>query len=439
MKTKYEWGKLVIKDRRTNKLPKESKSLKSVLEVSKIDSVIEAAEMVEYDFSGNGGEEKSKGEAKELDLVIPQKPEETLTREKYKEEERRLFSKWKGYMNTLLAQVGVLTPYERNLHVWRQLWFTLEKSDTVVQIVDARNPLLFYTEDIVKTAPSKKHFLLLNKSDLLTARQVEGWGEYFTQQGIPHMFYTASPASSPTCTSTTPNSSELLSKTEGVVGMVGYPNVGKSSTINSFAQRKVVQTSITPGKTKCVQTLEIFGRTVCDCPGLVFPSFVTEKQDLVLNGILSLDQTRDIKECIDTIIERVGLRTLCYLTGVQRLINDSRLSVRENYLAALKEASGCVEEGKLVKQVIKMYLEGKIRYVHAPPGRDAKEFNRDTHAVPEEYVINTEVSYSWYKEEQNASPKEDLRLLAASKKHYLKKGLRTEFNTNSRKVKHSSI
>lgn len=35
------------------------------------------------------------------------------------------------------------TPFEKNLNVWRQLWRVIERSDVVVQIVDARNPLVF--------------------------------------------------------------------------------------------------------------------------------------------------------------------------------------------------------------------------------------------------------------------------------------------------------
>lgn len=37
-----------------------------------------------------------------------------------------------------------VTPFEKNLHVWRQLWRVIERSDVLVQIVDSRNPLLFW-------------------------------------------------------------------------------------------------------------------------------------------------------------------------------------------------------------------------------------------------------------------------------------------------------
>lgn len=79
----------------------------------------------------------------------------------------------------------LLTPFERNIEVWRQLWRVLERSHLVVQIVDARNPLRFRCEDLehyvqdVEGAEGeegtgkgkRRSLLLINKADLLTARQ----------------------------------------------------------------------------------------------------------------------------------------------------------------------------------------------------------------------------------------------------------------------------
>lgn len=79
----------------------------------------------------------------------------------------------------------LLTPFERNIEVWRQLWRVLERSHLVVQIVDARNPLNFRCEDLESyvldvEGPEgeqgtggglRRNLLLINKSDLLTAKQ----------------------------------------------------------------------------------------------------------------------------------------------------------------------------------------------------------------------------------------------------------------------------
>ncbi len=79
----------------------------------------------------------------------------------------------------------LLTPFERNIEVWRQLWRVLERSHLIVQIVDARNPLRFRCEDLedyvrdVEGAEGeqgtgkdkRRSLLLINKADLLTAKQ----------------------------------------------------------------------------------------------------------------------------------------------------------------------------------------------------------------------------------------------------------------------------
>lgn len=87
----------------------------------------------------------------------------------------------------------VLTPFERNLELWRQLWRVVERSDLVVTIVDARNPVLFRNadlEDYVKEVDQRKGTLLLvNKADLLTAGQLDAWREYFKREHVPAVFW----------------------------------------------------------------------------------------------------------------------------------------------------------------------------------------------------------------------------------------------------------
>jgi ribosome biogenesis GTPase A len=69
----------------------------------------------------------------------------------------------------------LISPFEKNLEVWRQLWRVVERSDVLVQIVDARNPLLFRSLDLEKYVKEvdahKRNVLLVNKADLLTTGQ----------------------------------------------------------------------------------------------------------------------------------------------------------------------------------------------------------------------------------------------------------------------------
>jgi large subunit GTPase 1 len=76
-----------------------------------------------------------------------------------------------------------MTPFEKNFEIWKQLWRVIERSDVVVTIVDARNPLFFrnsHLEQYIKEVDEAKQILLLvNKADLLTEEQRAEWAEYF--------------------------------------------------------------------------------------------------------------------------------------------------------------------------------------------------------------------------------------------------------------------
>ena len=96
-----------------------------------------------------------------------------------------------------------------------------------------------------------------------------------------------------------------------VVGLVGYPNVGKSSTINSLLGEKKVSVSSTPGKTKHFQTIILSPTMIlCDCPGLVFPQFTTTKADLVCDGVLPIDQMREFTGPISLVVKRLPREVL---------------------------------------------------------------------------------------------------------------------------------
>lgn len=280
----------------------------------------------------------------------------------------------------------VMTPYERNIEFWRQLWRVVERSDMIVQIVDARNPLLFRSDDLEKyvkeVSENKMNMILVNKADFLTDEQRAIWADYFDKENIKVAFFSAvlteeenkrvlaeqkakeeqegdDEASASEVEEQKLDLSELkeaahelehaVNKAEqqlstieskigiaqknnpnilnreeliqlfkiihtgpkvtpnvSTIGLVGYPNVGKSSTINSLIIEKKVSVSATPGKTKHFQTLFLDTDLIlCDCPGLVMPSFVLTKADMILNGILPIDQMRDHVPAVNTLCSRI--------------------------------------------------------------------------------------------------------------------------------------
>lgn len=202
-------------------------------------------------------------------LQIPRRPNwnRRTTAAQLESLEKQSFLEWRRQ----LAKVEEnghhhITPYEKNLEIWRQLWRVVENSDLVLQIVDARNPLLYFSKDLEKyvhqVSNSKQTALILNKADLLTEEMRRKWSAYFVQLNIRVVFFSAKRCSQEsvvennTCHHDThdilssqglidfmksfrPSSvSSVKDKTSDekpfVVGLVGYPNVGKSSTMNSL-------------------------------------------------------------------------------------------------------------------------------------------------------------------------------------------------------------
>lgn len=132
-------------------------------------------------------------------LTVPRRPkwDASTSPEQLDLLERESFLNWRRGLAELQENNDLLmTPFERNIEVWRQLWRVIERSDIVVQIVDARNPLLFRSEDLedyVKAVnPKKENLLLINKADMMTYSQRLAWAKYLKGAGIAYRFFSAS-------------------------------------------------------------------------------------------------------------------------------------------------------------------------------------------------------------------------------------------------------
>jgi large subunit GTPase 1 len=132
-------------------------------------------------------------------LAIPKRPKwkQGISALEFERMERESFLNWRRALakeeesNLNYA----ITPFEKNIEVWRQLWLTVEKCHLLIQIVDGRNPLYFrcpdlerYIEDIDK---NKEYLLLINKADLMSNKVRKSWADYFKEKGINYLFFSA--------------------------------------------------------------------------------------------------------------------------------------------------------------------------------------------------------------------------------------------------------
>ncbi|KFH47563.1 Large subunit GTPase-like protein [Hapsidospora chrysogenum ATCC 11550] len=395
-------------------------------------------------------------------LTVPRRPkwDESTTPEQLDAMERQSLVNWRRGLAELQENNDLLmTPFERNIEVWRQLWRVIERSDLVVQIVDARNPLLFRSEDLeayVKDVdPKKENLLLINKADMLTDRQRKAWAKHLREAKIAFKFFSAHLAKEMNESQDDSNSEEErpgssskatgkqpVAKQEGTeesegssddsedggaetnvdeddtkiltieelkeiflrhspgdadggrklqVGLIGYPNVGKSSTINALIGATKVSVSATPGKTKHFQTIHLSDRVIlCDCPGLVFPNFATTKADLVCNGVLPIDQMREHTGPVGLVTHRIPQPFLEAIYGIHiktRPIEEGGTGTptAEELLRAYARARGFQTQGlgqpdesRAARYILKDYVSGKLLYVQPPPGiEDGKAFNSE--------------------------------------------------------------
>ncbi|CAN8096096.1 unnamed protein product [Discula destructiva] len=407
-------------------------------------------------------------------LTVPRRPkwDESTTREELDVLERESFLNWRRGLAELQENNDLLlTPFERNLEVWRQLWRVIERSDLIVQIVDARNPLMFRSEDLeqyVKDVdPRKENLLLINKADMMTYNQRKAWASYLKGAKVAYRFFSAQlakeqneaqqddvlgsesednePSSSNPAKPAThdedtedesgdeeqpdqpshiqdsttgaaeeddedtriltveeleeiflqhaPNTSTDATDGQKItIGLVGYPNVGKSSTINALVGAKKVSVSSTPGKTKHFQTIHLSPQVVlCDCPGLVFANFATTKAELVCNGVLPIDQLREYTGPATTVARRIPKTFLEALYGIKiqmRPLEEGGTGVptASELLRAYARARGFAttgqgnpDESRAARHVLKDYVNGKLLWVEPPPVAevDAKAFNSE--------------------------------------------------------------
>ncbi|CAH8341896.1 unnamed protein product [Eruca vesicaria subsp. sativa] len=432
------------------------KVLESVTEVSDIDAIIEQAEEAErlfhHDESAtpvpinmDAGSSSSGVTAKEwkeqrmreealhaTSLQVPRRPPWTpkMNVEQLDANEKRAFLTWRRKLASLEENEKlVLTPFEKNLDIWRQLWRVLERSDLIVMVVDARDPLFYRCPDLEAYAREidehKETMLLVNKADLLPPHVREKWAEYFTRNNILFVFWSAKAATATlegkplkeqwTAPETSQKTDDPAVKVYGrdelldrlkfeaqeivkmrkarvetshgervVVGFVGYPNVGKSSTINALVGQKRTGVTSTPGKTKHFQTLIISEELMlCDCPGLVFPSFSSSRYDMIACGVLPIDRMTEHREAVKVVAERVPRDVIEQVYNISlpkpksyesRLRPPLASEVLRTYCLSrgYVAASGLPDETRAARQILKDYIEGKLPHFAMPPEEESE-------------------------------------------------------------------
>lgn len=166
------------------------------------------------------------------------------------------------------------------------------------------------------------------------------------------------------------------------IGCVGFPNVGKSSLLNALYGRKVVSVSRTPGHTKHFQTIFLTNTVrLCDCPGLVFPSSVPRKLQ-VLMGSYPIAQLREPYAAIRYLAERIDLQKLLGLTHPEKDDEWSAMDICDAFALKrgfLTSRTARPDSYRAANSILRMALDGKITLSLKPIGYNQNELYFSTH------------------------------------------------------------
>ena len=220
----------------------------------------------------------------------------------------------------------------------RQMQEDLKLIDLIIELVDARIPLSSRNPDIDELGKNKARLILLNKSDLADERYNEQWSAYFQKKGFYVVKVNAKSGAGlksiqgviqEACKAKIERDRRRGIKNRPIRAMVvGIPNVGKSTFINSYAGKACAKTGNKPGVTKGKQWIRL-NKTLelLDTPGILWPKFEDQEVGKRLAFIGSIKD-----EILN--LEELSLELLDY--------------IRTNYPGLLNTRYGIEEEGTLV-------------------------------------------------------------------------------------------
>lgn len=268
-------------------------------------------------------------------------------------------------------------------HYVRMLHKVIDQSDIVILVLDARDPegcrsRLVEEEVRRRESEGKKLVFVLNKIDLVSKENAQQWLRYLRHSTPTLPFRSASSNQRSNLSSTTaPGLMRLLkafkpSSQSITVGVVGFPNVGKSSLINSLKRSKACAVAAQPGHTKDLQSVQLErGIKVVDSPGVVFDedesSDSCQKGSILLRNVVKVEDIEDPIAVVEEILARTEHETL------QKLYNLPHFSSTLEFLTMLALNSGRLLKGgtpdllSAARHVLMDWNHQKIPYFSVPP------------------------------------------------------------------------
>lgn len=294
----------------------------------------------------------------------------------------------------------------------------VDAADVVLEVLDARDPLGCrcpqVEEAVLSSGVNKKLVLILNKIDLVPRQIVDQWLKYLRNE-FPTIAFKASTQNQrqnlhQSKVSLSLASGDLLAtsaclgadtllkllgnycrnkdiKTAITVGIVGFPNVGKSSIINSLKRCKACTVGATPGVTKSMQEVHLDKHVkLLDSPGIVMDSRNSDSA-VILRNCVKVESIDDPVPAVEAILKRCNKRQV-----MEKYLVPDYTDVHE-FLSHLGKRLGKLKKGGIPnviaagKTVLKDWNSGKIVFYTHPP---------EQHKLPTH--LSADIVSDWSKE-----------------------------------------
>eukprot|EP01104_Vermistella_antarctica_P009166 TRINITY_DN2336_c0_g1_i1.p1 TRINITY_DN2336_c0_g1~~TRINITY_DN2336_c0_g1_i1.p1 ORF type:complete len:638 (+),score=208.18 TRINITY_DN2336_c0_g1_i1:124-2037(+) len=287
----------------------------------------------------------------------------------------------------------------------------IESADVILEVLDARDPAgcrsAAIEQHILNKDPSKKIILILNKIDLVPREVVQKWLTYLrnfyptiafkcsTQKQQDKRGQAKSVGGADTAADHVLNSSQCVgadtlidllknySRSKGIktaitVGIIGYPNVGKSSLINSLKRSKATAVGGVAGLTKNAQEVSLDKKVkLLDCPGIVFAD--GNDPDVVLRNCVAIEKIEDPIAPVERIVERCRHEQLMSLYSIARFKDPTEFLFQIAQKKGKLGRGGVPDWKAAARSVLQDWNAGKIPFYTLPP--------REQHHVTSEDAV----------------------------------------------------